>query len=181
MPERFLAFALPQHEAAELYRLMAVGIGEVAVFLMDPNGIITVWNQAAQDMKGYTADEVIGQHLEMLYNDPDRKSGQPASNLKLAAEQGVHTQETWRKHKDGSLFWAHVVLTALRNDDEALVGFSKITMDLTHHRKLEQCEREKGRNRPDPQSGRGRHLEMGCRSGHGGSVQAAARSAGLRR
>ena len=142
MPERFLASALPQHEAAELYRLMVIGIREVAVFLMDPDGIITVWNSGAQEMKGYTADEAIGHHLGMLYLDEDRDAGCPARNLELARQEGFFSEETWRKRKDGSPFWAHIALTALRNDQDVLLGFSKVTMDLTRHKLLEQCKQE---------------------------------------
>ncbi|NHZ42707.1 bifunctional diguanylate cyclase/phosphodiesterase [Massilia aquatica] len=143
MPERFLASALPQHEAAELYRLMVVGIREVAVFLMDPGGYITVWSRGTQDMKGYTADEAIGSHLARLYTDEDRERGWPQHNLAKAAETGFYSEETWRKRKDGSLFWARIALTALRGDDGQLLGFSKITMDLTHHKLLEACTKEK--------------------------------------
>ncbi|MFL6656869.1 MAG: EAL domain-containing protein [Massilia sp.] len=143
MPERFLTSALPQHEAAELYRLMVVGIENVAVFLMDPAGVITVWNKGAQQMKGYTATEAIGQFLGLLYTDEDRAAGRPEHNLHVAAEKGTYSEETWRKHKDGHLFWAHIVLTALRDADQRLLGFSKVTMDLTRHKMLEQCNREK--------------------------------------
>jgi diguanylate cyclase (GGDEF)-like protein/PAS domain S-box-containing protein len=143
MSERFLASALPQHEAAELYRLMVVGIRDVAVFLMDPDGYITVWNRGAQDMKGYTADEAIGSHLSLLYTEQDRARDWPRHNLERAALDGFYSEETWRRRKDGSLFWAHVALTALRGADEQLLGFSKITMDLTRHKLLEACEKEK--------------------------------------
>ncbi|HEY0060824.1 MAG TPA: EAL domain-containing protein [Telluria sp.] len=143
MPHRFLASVLPQHEAAELYRLMVVGIREVAVFLMDPQGVITVWNRGAQDMKGYTADDAIGQHLALLYTDEDRIAGRPAHNLAMAEQQGFFSEEQWRKRKDGSLFWAHVAITALRGENEKLLGFSKVTMDLTRHKLLEQCSKEK--------------------------------------
>lgn len=143
MPHRFLASVLPQHEAAELYRLMVVGIHEVAVFLMDPEGVITVWNKGAEEMKGYTADEAIGSHLRLLYTDEDRDRGHPEHNLCCAADNGFFSEETWRKRKDGSLFWAHIALTALRGDDNRLLGFSKITMDLTRHKMLEACQKEK--------------------------------------
>ena len=143
MPQRYFASTLPQHEAAELYRLMVVGIHDVAVFLMDPGGYITVWNQGAQDMKGYTADEAIGKHLGLLYTDEDRERGRPNANLQRAAEHGSFSEETWRKRKDGTLFWAHIALTALRDADNVLVGFSKVTMDLTGHKMLEQCKKER--------------------------------------
>ena len=143
MPKRFLASVLPQHEAAELYRLMVVGIRNVAVFLMDPGGHMTVWNKGAEDMKGYTAGEAIGQHLAMLYTEQDRAAGRPQHNLCTAAELGFYDEETWRRRKDGSLFWAHIALTALRDEHNVLLGFSKVTMDLTRHKLLEQCSKER--------------------------------------
>lgn len=143
MPERFLASVLPQHEAAELYRLMVIGIRDVAVFLMDRNGLITVWNRAAELMKGYSADEAIGQHLRMLYTDADCAAELPERNLCKAAEDGVYSEEHWRKCKDGRLFWARINLTALRSPSGELLGFSKVTVDLTRHKMLEQCEKEK--------------------------------------
>ena len=143
MTKRKLASVLPQHEAAELYRLMAIGIKEVAVFLMDPNGVITVWNKAAETMKGYTAEEAIGSNLAVFYTDEDREAGRPEHNLKDAAETGFFSEEQWRKRKNGSLFWAHIMLTALRDDNAVLLGFSKVTMDLTSHKLLEACTAEK--------------------------------------
>ncbi|MES3025845.1 MAG: EAL domain-containing protein [Pseudomonadota bacterium] len=143
MPDRTLASVHPDYVTAELYRLMVEGIKECAVFLMDEHGIITVWNKAAEEMKGYTAEDTIGHHLAMLYTDEDRASGHPQHNLDAAAKDGFFSEESWRKRKDGSLFWAHIALTALRNDAGELLGFSKITLDLTGHRKLEQCEKEK--------------------------------------
>ncbi|MES2015504.1 MAG: PAS domain S-box protein, partial [Pseudomonadota bacterium] len=127
----------------ELYRLMVVGIRNVAVFLMDPNGYITVWNQGAQDIKGYTASEALGCHLSLLYTEQDRAAGVPEHNLREAAEHGFYTNEAWRKRKDGSLFWAHVSINALRAPDNRLLGFSKVTVDLTRHKLLEQCQEEK--------------------------------------
>ena len=121
MPERFLASVLPQHEAAELYRLMVIGIRDVAVFVMDPDGVITVWNRAAEIMKGYSADEAIGQHLRMLYTDADRAIGWAEHNLAKAAEDGVYSEERWRQRKDGSQFWAHIVLTIA--DMNATISF----------------------------------------------------------
>ena len=144
MTEKFRASVLALHEAAKLYRLMAICIKEVAVFLMDPLGVvITVWNNGAQDMKGYAPDEAIGRHLRFLYPDAYREEGRPEHNLEMAREHGFYSEETWRKRKDGSLFWAHIALTALRDDHENLLGFSKVTIDLTGHKLLEQCNKEK--------------------------------------
>ncbi|MES2538314.1 MAG: EAL domain-containing protein [Pseudomonadota bacterium] len=131
------------HEVAELYRLTVEDIRETAVFLMDPDGFITVWNKAAEEMKGYPAEDAIGSHLSLLYTDEDKARGWPTHNLAAAAERGYYSEESWRKRKDGSLFWAHIALTCLRDDDEKLLGFSKITLDLTRHKLLEQCVKEK--------------------------------------
>jgi diguanylate cyclase (GGDEF)-like protein/PAS domain S-box-containing protein len=143
MAESRLSSVLPAHEASELFRLMAEGIRETAVFLMDPDGVITVWNKAAEQMKGYTAEEAIGSYIGVLYTDADQALGHPAHNLGMAEQYGYFSEETWRKRKDGSLFFAHVALTALRAEDGRLLGFSKVTLDLTRHKLLEQCEQEK--------------------------------------
>lgn len=143
MSHRYLASAISPQHAAELFRLMIEDIKECAVFMLDPNGVIVVWNKAAEEMKGYAAEEAIGQHLSLLYTDEDKAIGWPAHNLKAAAEKGFYTEERWRKRKDGTVFWAHTALTALRNDDNELLGFSKITLDLTRHKLLEECEQER--------------------------------------
>jgi diguanylate cyclase len=143
MSRQLAGSALPQHEAAELYRLMAEGIKECAVFLMDPHGIITVWNKAAEEMKGYTAEDAIGSFLGLMYPDEARAQGRPEHNLHEAAVHGFYSEEAWRKRKDGSLFWAHIALTALRDEAGTLLGYSKITLDLSHHKLLEQCKSEK--------------------------------------
>lgn len=143
MHDRQLASVLSQHEAAERYRLMAARTRELAVFLMDPRGVIMTWNQAAQETKGYTADEAIGRHLAILYTDEDRALELPELNISRAAEPCFFSEEQWRKRKDGSLFWAHAAVTALRDENNVLHGFSKITIDLTHQKLLEQCTKEK--------------------------------------
>jgi diguanylate cyclase (GGDEF)-like protein/PAS domain S-box-containing protein len=143
MPERFLATPLPQHEAAELYRLMVVGIREVAVFLMDPGGYITVWNRGAQDMQGFRTEDVLGSHLGMLYTEADCAAGRPNQHLQMAAENGCFSEDSWRMRKDGSLFWGQVSLTALRDKNNILLGFSAVTLDLTRHQQLEQCNKER--------------------------------------
>ncbi|MFP5391435.1 MAG: EAL domain-containing protein [Gammaproteobacteria bacterium] len=143
MPERFLTSVLPRHEVAELYRLMVIGIKDIAVVLTDPAGMITVWNKGAELIKGYSADEAIGQHLGFLYTDSDQAAGWPARNLAAAERDGVYSEERWRKRKDGELFWAHTSFTALRDPEAALLGFSSVTVDLTRHKQLEKCEKEK--------------------------------------
>ena len=122
---------------------MTEEIEDVAVFFMDVHGIITTWNRAAEVMKGYTADEAIGQHLELLYTEEDRARKHAQDNLRVAAAEGFYKEETWRRKKDGSRFWARINLTALKDDAGQVLGFSKITLDLTDHKLLEGCVRER--------------------------------------
>jgi PAS domain S-box-containing protein len=143
MPAPYMVSSIPLHEVAELQRLMTEEIKEVAVFFMNPGGIITVWNRGAEEMKGYTAEDAIGQHLALLYTDEDKARGWPEHNLQEARKHGFYQEECWRKRKDGTLFWARITLTALFNNSKELLGFSKITLDLTEHKLLEQCNAER--------------------------------------
>ncbi|HZY19853.1 MAG TPA: PAS domain S-box protein [Ramlibacter sp.] len=143
----YLVSTLPQHELAELHRLMNEEVEEVAVFFMDPDGIITVWNRAAEEMKGFTAQDAIGQHLRLLYTEEDRARHWAEHNLGEALKHGFYREETWRRRKDGSRFWARIALTALHDSSGRLLGFSKITMDLTDHKQLERCLREREQTR----------------------------------
>jgi PAS domain S-box-containing protein len=122
---------------------MTEEIKEVAIFFMNPDGVITTWNRAAEEMKGYTAEDAIGQRLALLYTDEDKARGWPQHNLQEASKHGYYREEQWRKRKDGTLFWARITLTALRDDNERLVGFGKVTLDLTDHKLLEQCTKER--------------------------------------
>jgi diguanylate cyclase (GGDEF)-like protein/PAS domain S-box-containing protein len=143
MSDRTFVSVLPSFEAAELFLLMAEEIRECAVFLMNPDGVITAWNKGAEEMKGYTAAEALGQRLDFLYTVELRERGWPEHNLNVARETGFFREENWRRRKDGSLFWANISITALHNAEGLLLGFSKITLDLTSHRLLERCEKEK--------------------------------------
>ena len=143
MIKPYAATSLSPRHLAELTRLMIEEVKEAAVFFMDVNGVIESWNSAAEVMKGYTADEAIGSHLSMLYTIEDRERGWPEHNIAVATEHGFFREERWRRRKDGSLFWARVLLTSLRNDDGEQLGFSKITLDLTEHKLLDHCVKEK--------------------------------------
>ena len=147
MPGPYMVSSLPEHQLAELHRLMTEEIKEVAVFFMDTDGLITVWNRAAEEMKGYPAEDVIGKHLEILYTDEDKARNWPQHNLREAKKNGFYKEEAWRKRKDGTLFWARIALTALHNHSGQLVGFSKVTVDLTDHKRLEQCVKERAETR----------------------------------
>ncbi|MDQ3058289.1 MAG: ATP-binding protein [Pseudomonadota bacterium] len=142
MPNPYLATSLSDHQVAELHRLMTEEIKEVAVFFMDPQGIITVWNRGAEEMKGFTAEDAIGSHLSLLYTDEQKASDWAGHNLNEAREHGFYKEETWRRRKDGRLFWARIALTALHDRSGHLVGFSKVTVDLTDHKQLERCLKE---------------------------------------
>ena len=147
MPKPYMASSLPDHQVAELHRLMSEEIKEVAVFFTDPDGVITVWNRSAEEMKGFTAQEAIGSPISILYTDEQKLQGWPAHNLGEAKKNGFYKEETWRQRKDGSLFWARIALTALRDHSGTLIGFSKVTVDLTDHKRLESCVREREETR----------------------------------
>lgn len=147
MPHRSADVTPLPHEAAELLRLMAKEIEETAVFLMDTNGVITGWNKAAEIWKGYRPADAFGQFFGMLYTYEDQARGWPMHNIGEAIKHGYFREESWRKRKDDTLFWAQIALTALRDEDDRLLGFSKITLDLTAHKKLDQCLNEKEKTR----------------------------------
>jgi PAS domain S-box-containing protein len=124
------------------FRQLVQGITDYAVFLLDPKGYVTTWNPGAERIKGYRAGEIIGKHFSVFYTEADRAAGLPAKVLEIAAREGRYETESWRVRKDGSRFWAHVVLDAIREDGETLVGFAKVTRDLTERRQAEVESRQ---------------------------------------
>ena len=127
-----------REEGSGLYRLLVESVRDYAIFVLDPNGIISSWNAGAQRLKGYTADEIIGKHFSIFY-PPERIAERfPQYELSEASRVGRFEDEGWRVRKDGSYFWANVVITALRDEDGTLVGFAKVTRDLTERRAAEQ-------------------------------------------
>jgi|GEM_PF-2413089 len=118
--------------------LLVDNVKDYAIFMLDQNGLVTNWNQGAEQMKGYTAKDILGQSQEKFYTPEDNRKGLPAQNLAIAAEQGNVECEGWRVKKDGSLFWANTVITALRDEDGELYGYSKITRDITDRRKAQE-------------------------------------------
>src|SRR5438309_5750785 len=117
-------------------------VKDYAIFMLDPKGKITSWNQGAERVKGYRAAEIIGKHFSCFYPEEDARSGKPQRELEIAAREGSFEQEGWRVRKDGSRFWADVVITALRDHRGALVGFAKITRDATERMRAEEARRE---------------------------------------
>ena len=128
----------PPPHAVELYRLLIERVTDYAIFALDSGGHIVSWNPGAQRLKGYQAHEIIGKHFSTFYPDADKRAGKPEWELKVATEAGRVEDEGWRIRKDGTRFWANVVITALRDDDGRLVGFAKITRDLTERMESQQ-------------------------------------------
>jgi PAS domain S-box-containing protein len=125
----------------EVFRLLVDSVKDYAIFLLDPDGRVSTWNQGAERIKGYKAHEIIGQHFSRFYPREAIDSKWPDRELEIATKEGRFTDEGLRVRKDGSTFWAYVVITALRDDAGALKGFSKVTRDLTERRDLEQRTR----------------------------------------
>jgi PAS domain S-box-containing protein len=123
----------------DLTRLLIDGVRDHAIFMLDPSGHVTTWNAGARRMKGYTVDEVLGRHFSLFYPPESVAAGWPEEELRIAAAEGRLEDEGWRIRKDGSKFWANVVITALRDEAGTLRGFGKVTRDVTERRLLEQA------------------------------------------
>jgi PAS domain S-box-containing protein len=122
----------------ERFRLLVQGVKDYAIFMLDPRGYISTWNAGAERIKGYTDGEILGKHFSVFYTPEDLKDGKPARELEIATATGVYEEEGWRIRKDGSRFWANVVITALRKPDGSLAGFAKVTRDLTDKRAAQE-------------------------------------------
>jgi PAS domain S-box-containing protein len=124
------------------YRLLIEAIRDYAIYMLDPTGIVTSWNPGAQRFKGYTAPEIIGQHFSRFYTDEDQKTGLPARAIEIAAREGKFESEGWRVRKDGTRFWAYVVIDPIRDPAGRIIGFAKVTRDLTERRAVEESLRK---------------------------------------
>lgn len=123
------------------YRLLIESITDYAIYMLDPAGHVTSWNPGAERFKGYSAEEVLGAHFSQFYTPEDREAGRPERALAAAAQAGRFEAEGWRLRKDGTRFWAHVVIDPIRRGEE-LIGFAKITRDLTERREAELALRQ---------------------------------------
>jgi PAS domain S-box-containing protein len=135
-PPREHSEAHLQH-SDEIFRLLVENVKDYAIFLLDTNGHVATWNQGAERIKGYKAHEIIGQHFSRFYPREAQESKWPDRELEIAAKEGRFADEGLRVRKDGTTFWANVVITALRDKEGVLQGFSKVTRDLTERRVLE--------------------------------------------
>jgi PAS domain S-box-containing protein len=113
------------------FRLLVQGVRDYAIYLLDPDGRVSNWNAGAEAIKGYRADEIVGRHFSLFYTAEDRERGEPARALRTSLHYGKYEKEAWRVRKDGSRFFAHVVIDPIRDEEGAHIGFAKITRDVT--------------------------------------------------
>jgi len=123
----------------ERSRLMIESVVDYAILTLDPQGIVTSWNAGAERIKGYRAEEIIGKHFSQFYSPAEVQAGKPQHELKVAIAEGRFSEEGWRVRKDGSTFWAYVVITALRDESRTLLGFVKVTRDMTEHKRAQEA------------------------------------------
>jgi PAS domain S-box-containing protein len=128
---------LTERRAAEQrYRLLVDSVHDYSIFSLDANGYVTSWNSGAQRIKGYTSEEIVGRHFSTFYTPEDAEAGMPERVLKTARETGHFEGEGWRVRKDGTRFWSSILVTPIFDEDARLVGFSKVTRDITDRKKL---------------------------------------------
>jgi PAS domain S-box-containing protein len=123
----------------EELRLLIQGVTDYAIYRLDLQGYVTSWNAGAQRIKGYRPEEIIGKHFSQFYADDDRVAGVPEAGLALAAREGRSEKEGWRVRKDGTQFWAHVIIDAIRNEDGEVIGFAKVTRDVTERMEAQKA------------------------------------------
>jgi PAS domain S-box-containing protein len=131
-------------ESEQRFRLMVEAVKDYAIILLDPDGRVVEWNTGAERVKGYNEQEILGCHILVFYPEEDRHRGNPERALEIARSEGDHEDEGWRVRRDGSRFWASVVITALRKETGELVGFAEITRDLTERHEREKWLRRQG-------------------------------------
>jgi PAS domain S-box-containing protein len=125
-------------KSEQQFRLLVQGVTDYAIYMLDPEGRVTSWNAGARRIKGYTADEIIGQNFSRFYLEDDRAAGAPQRALEIAARVGRFENEALRVRKDGSRFWAHVIIDPICDDDGSIIGFAKITRDITERKEAQQ-------------------------------------------
>ncbi|GAB3388619.1 hybrid sensor histidine kinase/response regulator [Massilia agri] len=126
-------------ESEQRFRLLVQGVTDYAIYMLSPEGTVSNWNVGAERIKGYSQDEIVGSHFSRFYTDEDRESGRPQRALEAARREGRYEAEAWRVRKDGTRFWAHVVIDAIHDEQGRLLGFAKITRDLTEKKQAEEA------------------------------------------
>jgi len=125
-------------KSQEAFRLLVQGVSDYAIYMLDTTGVVTNWNLGAQRIKGYLPEEIIGRHFSTFYTDEDRQTGEPQKALETVERAGRFEKEGWRVRKDGSRFWAHVIIDPIRDDHGKLIGYAKITRDITERKNTQQ-------------------------------------------
>jgi PAS domain S-box-containing protein len=123
------------------YRWLINSIKDYGIFRLDPNGFVASWNDGARRIKGYTKEEIIGKHFSIFYTPEDLKKDKPGKELKIAVKEGYCEDEGWRVRKDGTKFWANVLISPIYDEKQHLIGFSKVTRDLTDRKRMEDALR----------------------------------------
>ena len=136
-----LSSEVAEHEDAARFRLLVESVKDYAIFMLDPQGRVASWNAGAERIKGYASGQILGKHFSVFYPPEDVAAGKCEYELEVAARDGRFEDEGWRIRKDGTRLWANVVITALRNTSGTLVGFAKVTQDLTQRRATEETLR----------------------------------------
>src|SRR5205823_12686558 len=126
-------------DGEQKFRMLVQGVTDYAIYMIDPRGYITNWNLGGERIKGYTAEEIVGQHFSKFYSAEDREAGIPARALAIAAKEGRYEGEGWRVRKDGSRFWASAVIDRILDAEGKLIGFAKVTRDMTEKRRAEEA------------------------------------------
>ncbi|WP_137390549.1 hybrid sensor histidine kinase/response regulator [Rhodoligotrophos defluvii] len=129
-------------KSQEQFRLLVQGVTDYAIFMLDPAGRVSSWNMGAQRIKGYLPEEIIGEHFSRFYTEEDRARGEPEKALATAAREGRFEKEAQRVRKDGTRFWAHVVIDPIRDDGGQLIGFAKVTRDITERKEAQRALEE---------------------------------------
>ena len=129
--ERTLADERAKRQGAEEFKILVDGVKDYAIFMLDANGRVTTWNSGAERLKGYTREEIIGKDFSIFYPEEERQAGHPKQLLETARRDGRCEEENWRVRKDGTRFWASVIVTAIRNESGTLIGYAKVTRDLS--------------------------------------------------
>ncbi len=129
-------------QSEEMFRLLVESVKDYAIFLLDPSGHIVTWNEGARRLKGWERDEIVGRHFSTFYPEVDKKAGKPEWELEQATQHGSVEDEGWRLRKDGSRFWANVIITAVKDEHGHLRGFAKVTRDFTDRVEKEEAQRQ---------------------------------------
>jgi len=124
------------------FQLLIASVTDYAIYMLDPSGNVSSWNPGAQRFKGYLPEEIIGQHFSVFYTDEERRAGVPERALRAAREEGKFEAEGWRVRKDGTRFWASVVIDPVRDEEGKFIGFAKITRDMSDQRAAQQALRD---------------------------------------